>query len=131
MKIEDRMIENGISKEKLLEFARLPIHNEKEDIFRDIIGANSLRDLSSYSDGKFLTAMSEVLMEIGVMDFPNLSPENNQPRLKYLGEERYKFSVAQMIAIEMLGTLRNLAHEQYDETLGLNKIYQETLEATK
>ena len=120
--IEKKLLEKGISKEQLIAFAKMPKHNGKEDRFAWIA---QTENWNSFGEDNFLFKLTEVLSEIG-LKMDEFSPEKNSEQFNYLGESKYKLGVAQKIANRMYGTLRNSKYKQYDETLGLDRIFEDT-----
>lgn len=122
--IEDRLIARGVSNEDIDEFAKLPKHNAKKDIFRVIVGKETLADFPK----GLIENLMYVLAEKRIEDFPDLNPEKRKGQRDYLGEKRYNLFVAQYVAGEILGILDDPKMQQYDNSLTLNKLYRETLE---
>ncbi len=126
--IEEKLLERGISKEQLLAFARLGKHNGKEDRLRWIAEARDWNSIigKDESEVNFLKNLTEILADIGIAHLKEFSLEENRSRYKYLGEKNYRLYVGEMMAGKMLRTLRNTNYQQYDETLGLDRIFNET-----
>ena len=121
--IEDRLIARGVSKEDIDGFAKLPKHNEKKDIFRVIAGKEKLADFPK----GLIENLMYVLAEKGIEDFPSLNSEKRKSQRNYLGEKRYNLFVSQYVAGEILGILDDPKMRQYDNSLTLNKLYQEAI----
>lgn len=105
--IEEKLLEKGISKKDLEEFARLPKHNEKEDVFRLISQIKNVEDLNK---GGFYRILAEVL--------------------KNEGEQRWNFrsnAAAQLVACRMLGMLNDPKKYKQHEYLTLERLYQDTV----
>ncbi len=122
--LEESLKAKGVSREELDEFAELPLHNSKKDIFRRIATASNWRDFGK-TESSFLNSLAESLAELGE-DVVDISGSWRG----YLGEKRYKLLVAQKIAIEMLTTLNRRGYRQH-ENIPLNKIYDDTFERVR
>lgn len=118
IEIELRLMEKGISKEELVRFARLPKHNGKKDIFREI----AMKPNWPTPPKGLAENLMYVLAEKGIEDFGELNIDGRRKR--YLGEDRYNLLVAQSVASKMLGVLSTKDCKQYDSSLTLDKIYE-------
>ncbi len=106
--IEEKLVEMGISKEELEDFARLPKHNEKKDVFRIIVNIKRVEDLTQ---GSFYRILAEVLQEEGV--------------------QRWNFrkeAASQSVACEMLEMLNDPKRYKQHEYLTLERLYRDTIE---
>ena len=116
--LESRLIEKGITQGDLTEFARLPLHNAKEDIFRAITGVKSADELHD----PFFKDLLLTLADLGIENRDKFFPQHS--------EANFRNMAGQLVANQMLGTLNSRKYQQYEEVT-LNTIYQDTFEITE
>ena len=106
--ITEQLLKNGISEEDLDSFAKLPLHNGKEDILRRIIGASNDNGLDEFSK-----SLLEVLAN-NASDFNIEIPEGQRA---YLGNNGCRLYLGAKVSNIMLDQLTKGKYEQYDGTL--------------
>lgn len=116
--VKNQLLTNGISKKELDSFAKLPLHNSKKDVFRRIAFVSNFKSLDEFSKS-LLEALADKSSDF------NLKIPKSQK--EYLGDEGCRLNLGGKMAVMMLTQLNIGGYEQYDETLTIDRIYDDAV----
>ena len=127
--IEEKMMEKGIRREELDEFARMDNHNGKWDKLDLLMSANNWSDIQGKDN--FQYTLAKVLSEIGKDNPDGLKLMISDEQRKYLEKEgKYDLYTAQRAVFMLLGIPK---YKKYGtrEIVGLDRLYQDAIGGSK